>query len=90
MVKLVSFSMAGMCHGPNSQLHYGYTMSWSNQTADSAWLECVTVKNVRFSMAGMCCGQKRIQHGWNVLCSETSDSALLERVVVEQRQIQHG
>jgi hypothetical protein len=25
---------------------------------DSAWLECVVVKNVRSSMAGMCSGTK--------------------------------
>jgi hypothetical protein len=57
----------------------------SSKTSDSAWLECVVVKNFRFSLAGMCggtkvifcmirmcCGKKRqIQHGWNVLWSKS-------------------
>jgi hypothetical protein len=34
--------------------------------SDSAFPECVGVKNVRFSMSGMCCGQKcQIQHVWS-------------------------
>jgi hypothetical protein len=78
--------MAGMCI--------------STKQSDSAWLECVVVKNIRSSMAGMCRDKKRkIPNVRNVLCLKTQGLAWLEYVVVQyvifntcygqKHQIQH-
>jgi hypothetical protein len=36
--------------------------------SDSAWLECVLVKNISFSIPGLCHGQKRpFKYVWNAM-----------------------
>jgi hypothetical protein len=68
VVKIVSFSMSGMCCGHKCQFQVAWNMSWANtsvsacpecdQTSVSACLIYVLDKNVHFSMAGMCRCQK--------------------------------
>jgi hypothetical protein len=71
MVKIVFFSISGLCHGQNSP-------------SISAWLECVTVKNFTFSMTGMFHAPNgQFQHDWNVSWSKSSVSAWLECVRVK-------
>jgi hypothetical protein len=63
MVKIVSFSMSGMCCCQNHQFQHGWDVWWLT-TSVSACLERVVVKNISFSMARMCCGRKhQFQHG---------------------------
>jgi hypothetical protein len=49
MVKIISFSMARMCHGQNLLFKHVWNVSWSKSSV-SAWLECVMVKIISFSM----------------------------------------
>jgi hypothetical protein len=35
MVKIVSFSMAGMCDGQNRQLQHGWNVSWSKSSVSA-------------------------------------------------------
>jgi hypothetical protein len=63
--------MSGICCGKKRQIQLGWNVSgkkvrfrlsgmcFSRKTSDSAWLDCVLVKNVKSSMAGMCFGYKR-------------------------------
>jgi hypothetical protein len=63
MVKIVRFSMTGMCRGQNCQFLHDWNVTWSKWSV-SAWLECVMIKIVSFSMAGMSQSQNRqFQHG---------------------------
>jgi hypothetical protein len=57
VVKINSFSMAGMRCGGQRQLHYVCNVLWSKMSV-SLCLECVVVKLNTFSMAGMRCGVK--------------------------------
>jgi hypothetical protein len=50
MVKIVRFSMSGMCHGQNCLFQHAWNMLWS-QWSVSACLECIMVKIVSFIMA---------------------------------------
>jgi hypothetical protein len=43
MVKIASYSMAGMCHGKNHQFQHGWNVTWLKSSV-SAVLECVVVK----------------------------------------------
>jgi hypothetical protein len=62
MVKIVHFSMAGMCREQNRSecldylmvLTVCFRMSGMCHDPVSAWMERVTVKKVSFSMDGMC------------------------------------
>jgi hypothetical protein len=66
MVKIVSFSMSGLCYGQNCPFQQGWNVSWSKSLV-SAWLNYVMVKSFNFSMSRMCHGQNgQLQHGWNV------------------------
>jgi hypothetical protein len=76
VVKIASFSMAGMFCSRECQFQQGWNVLWST-TSISAWLECVLVKITSFSKAGICCGQQRqFQHGWNVSWSKSAVSAI--------------
>jgi hypothetical protein len=77
MVKIVSFSMANMCHGQNRQFQHVWNMSWSKLSV-SACLELM-VKIVSFRMAGLRhCQNVQFLHGWTTSWSKLSVSAWLE------------
>jgi hypothetical protein len=80
-VKIVSFSLSGMCLGQNCQFQHVWNVSWSKLSVSaclkwnvswslllvSARLECVVVKIVSFSMSGMLLGHNsQFQHVWYV------------------------
>jgi hypothetical protein len=67
-VKIVRFSIAGICHGQNCQFQYVLNMSWSKLSV-SAWLSCVMVQIVSLSIV------------WNMSWSKSS--ACLEYVRVK-------
>jgi hypothetical protein len=67
MIKIVSFSMAGICNGQNCPFQHAWNVSWSKLSV-SACLEYVMVTIVSINMSGTCHGQNlQFQHVSNKL-----------------------
>jgi hypothetical protein len=69
MVKIVSFIMAGLCHGQTRPFQHGWNVSWSKSLVLGC-LDYFVIEIIIFSMSGLCLDQNcPFQHGLNV--SET-------------------